>query len=240
VDDRIKPMREWPDGFINKIICGDCLEVMKKMPDKCVDLTITSPPFNLGDTHHTGNFRFSPYDDNRNERVYQLWQTEVLKEIFRLTTSSGNLIYHHKNRIKDGYQITPYQWIFNTYWIIKQELVWFNRSQNFDKRRFYPMTERLYWLAKNRKTDLVNNINHHDLFNWQAEGTGKSHKRAFPEKLVADLLSCFPYAKLIFDPFNGSGTVNAICKKMKLNFIGIEINPDYCKIAEERLAQGVL
>jgi modification methylase len=230
----------WPDDFIDKVICGDCLEVMKGIPDKSVDLTITSPPFNLGRIHHTGDFRFSPYDDNREESEYQLWQLAILNEIFRLTKSSGSLIYHHKNRIKNGYQICPYQWILQSRWIPKQELIWFNRSQNFDKIRFYPMTERLYWLVKDRKTNLINNINHHDLFEWQAEGTSKYHKRAFPKKLVIDLLVCFPAANIIFDPFLGSGTTVVACKELGRHFIGIEINPDYCKIAEERLAQGVL
>ena len=45
---------------------------------------------------------------------------------------------------------------------------------------------------------------------------------------------------IILDPFLGSGTTAEACKLLKRNFIGIEINPDYCKIAEERLAQGVL
>ena len=102
------------------------------------------------------------------------------------------------------------------------------------------MTERIYWLAKERKTKLVNNINHHDLFNWQAEGTQREFKRAFPEQAVQDILLCFPKAEIVLDPYMGSGTTAKVVKETHRNFIGIEINPDYCKIAEERLAQGVL
>jgi len=216
---------------------GDCLEVMKTIPDNSVDLVITSPPYNLGNYHHTGNNRHSPYKDNLPEREYQDNQVKILQEIFRITVSSGSLFYNHKNRIKDGYQYTPYQWLIRSEWVVKQELVWFNGSQNFDKIRFYPMTERVYWLAKSPDTKLFNTINHHDLFSWKAEGTKKEHKRSFPESMVSDILQCFPNAKTIFDPYMGSGTVGVVAKKMGLDFIGIEISPEYFAIAERRINQ---
>jgi hypothetical protein len=106
--------------------------------------------------------------------------------------------------------------------MIKQELVWFNGSQNFDKIRFYPMTERVYWLVKEPTTVLENNINHHDLFNWSAVGTGESHTRAFPEQMVNDIISCFPKAQTILDPYCGSGTVPRVSKNVGKDFIGIE------------------
>lgn len=87
---------------------------------------------------------------------------------------------------------------------------------------------------------LPNVINHHDLFNWKAEGTGKKHTRAYPEQMVADFLNCLPEAKIILDPFIGSGTTAFVAKKLGRNYIGIEISPEYCKIAEQRLAQQVL
>lgn len=231
---------KYPNDFINKIICGDCLEVMKDIPDKSVDLTITSPPFNLGRVHHTGNKRHIPYQDNLPETTYQDWQTEALNEIYRITKNAGSLFYHHKNRIKDNIQISPYEWLLKTNWIIKQELVWFNGSQNFDKIRFYPMTERIYWLSRGTKTDFYNNINAHDLFKWKAEGINKEHTRVFPIKLVSDVLRCFSKANIILDPFLGSGTTAVACKYLKRNFIGIEINPKYCEIARQRLRQEVL
>ena len=129
-----------------------------------------------------------------------------------------------KNRIKNHQQISPYEWIFKTPLIVKQELVWFNRSQNFDKIRFYPMTERIYWLAKSEKTLFRNNINHHDLFGreeWKVEGTNKEHKRAFPIKMVEDFISCFPENSIIFDPFMGSGTTGVAALKLGRDFCGV-------------------
>jgi modification methylase len=129
---------------------------MMGMPSGSVDMVLTSPPYNLGNTHHTGNKRHKAYDDNLPEEEYQEWQIKVLNECYRVLKDEGSLIYNHKNRIKKGVQITPYEWLLKTKFIIKQELVWFNGSQNFDKIRFYPMTERFYWLAKSPNTKLFN------------------------------------------------------------------------------------
>jgi len=226
------------DLGLKKIHQGDCLEILKQMPNECIDLTITSPPFNLGNSHHTGNIRHNPYFDNLPEEEYQQRQIDVLNELYRVTKSTGSLIYQHKNRIKKGQQITPYEWILKTTWIVKQELVWFNRSQNFDKIRFYPMTERVYWLAKSTDTKLVNTINHHDLFttqDWKPEGTSKQFKRAFPEKFVEDMLKCFPYATTILDPYSGSGTTCFVAEQQGRKWIAIELNPEYCKLQQPRL-----
>jgi modification methylase len=217
---------------------GDCLEVMKQLPSESVDLVLTSPPYNLGNTHHTGNKRHKAYEDNLPEKDYQEWQVKVLQESYRVLKETGSLIYNHKNRIKQGVQISPYEWLFKTDFIIKQEVVWFNGSQNFDKIRFYPMTERVYWLAKSPKTKLFNAINHHDLFgkeDWKAVGTKGQHTRAFPEKMVSDFLLCFPEAEIVLDPFMGSGTTGVSCKGLNRSFIGIEKNPEYFEIAKERI-----
>ena len=148
------------------------------------------------------------------------------------------MFYNHKNRIKKGKQISPYEWLLQTDFVIKQEIVWFNRSQNFDKCRFYPMTERVYWLAKSPKTKLYNAINHHDVFDakdWKPEGTKGKFKRAFPVKMVEDIISCFENAKTVLDPFMGSGTTAVACINTNRNYIGFEIDPDYYEAAQKRL-----
>lgn len=225
---------------LNHIYNEDCLDTMERIPDGMINLAITSPPYNLGNSHHTGNKRHNPYDDDLPEDDYMKQQIEVLERLYDKTSDDGSLIYNHKNRLKKGASITPYSWLLQTRWIVKQELVWFNRSQNFDKIRFYPMTERIYWLAKSPETKLQNNINAHDLFKWESEGTDKTHTRAFPEQLVKDMLACFPESKIIYDPYMGSGTVAKVAKEYGRNYIGSEISAEYCAVAEARLAQGVL
>lgn len=224
-----------------ELMQGDCLELMKDIPDGSVDLIITSPPYNLGNTHHTGGKRFKPYgkyNDDMKELDYQAWQVEVLNECFRILKDDGSILYNHKNRISKGIQITPYQWILKTDFIVKQEIVWQNGSQNFDKIRFYPFTERIYWLAKSPKTKLYNAINHHDVFtkaDWNSVGTKGKFKRAFPVKMVEDLLACFPNADVVLDPFMGSGTTGVACTDSNRSFIGMELDEDYFKMAEERI-----
>ena len=212
---------------LNKIYCVDVLKGLKKLPDESVDLIITSPPYNLGNSHHTGIKKHKSYEDNMKEEEYQEWQIKILDECFRILKEEGSMIYNHKNRIKNGKQISPYEWLLKTQLIIKQEIVWINRSQNFDKIRFYPFTERLYWLSKNPQTKLKNVINHYDVFNWKEwkpVGISGKHTRAFPEKMVENLLNCFPDAKIILDPFMGSGTVAYVSKKLGREYLGFEID----------------
>ena len=224
---------------------GDCLELMKELPSEAIDLIITSPPYNLGKTHHTGNNRFEgykTYEDNMPEEEYQKWQIEVLQECFRILKHDGSLFYNHKNRIRGGVQISPYEWIFLTDFTIKQEIVWFNGSQNFDKCRFYPMTERIYWLTKSSKTKMVNTINHHDVFGvkeWKPQGTKNEFKRAFPVELPQDIISCFPNANIVLDPFMGSGSTGVACVNTGRKFIGMELDPGYFEIAKNRIEEAL-
>jgi site-specific DNA-methyltransferase (adenine-specific) len=225
---------------VNKIYNLDCLVGLKQVENESIDLIITSPPYNLGNNHHTGNKKHKAYNDNLPEKDYQLWQIEVMNECFRVLKNNGSFIYQHKNRISKGIQISPYEWIYKTKFIIKQEIVWVNRSQNFDKIRFYPFTERVYWLAKNNKTKLKNTINKQDVFDWKEwkpVGTGGAHTRAFPEKLVEDFLEVFPDSKLVLDPFIGSGTVAVVCKKMGRDFLGFEKDLDFVNYANKKLSQ---
>ena len=222
----------------NKIYNEDCLDTMARMKDNFIDLTVTSPPYNLGKKHHTGNKVFNSYDkynDDLPEDVYQLKQIEMLNELYRVTKEGGSLMYNHKNRIRKGLQISPYEWLFKTNWTIKQEIVWFNGSQNFDKIRFYPMTERIYWLSKGTKTNFTNVINQHDLIKDTAEGTDKEHKRAFPLSLARKFIMCFPDSKLIYDPYMGSGTTAEASLCENKSYLGSEISKNYIKTSQNRI-----
>ena len=222
----------------NKIYNEDCLDTMARMKDNFIDLTVTSPPYNLGKKHHTGNKVFNSYDkynDDLPEDVYQLKQIEMLNELYRVTKEGGSLMYNHKNRIRKGLQISPYKWLFKTNWTIKQEIVWFNGSQNFDKIRFYPMTERIYWLSKGTKTNFTNVINQHDLIKDTAEGTDKEHKRAFPLSLARKFIMCFPDSKLIYDPYMGSGTTAEASLCENKSYLGSEISKNYIKKSQNRI-----
>jgi len=214
------------------------MELMAHLSNDSVCLTVTSPPYNLGEKHHTGNKVFKAYNtyiDNLPEDQYQSNQIDFLNELYRATKQGGSVMYNHKNRIRNGKQISPYEWLLKTEWTIKQEIVWFNGSQNFDKCRFYPMTERIYWLSKGIHTDFYNVINQHDLIKDLAEGTNKEHKRAFPLSLAERLIMCFPESNLIFDPYLGSGTTAIAAHNLNKSFIGCEIDLNYYELAVKRI-----
>lgn len=77
---------KYPDDYINKVICGDCLEIMKEMPDGCVDLVVTSPP----------------YDDLRNYEGYSFDFEGIAKELFRLQKEGGVLVWVVGDSTKKG------------------------------------------------------------------------------------------------------------------------------------------
>ena len=233
----IKPY--YQDEWVT-IYHGDCREILPELPDESIDLGITSPPFNLGNTHHTGNKHHKAYEDDLPESYYQANQIVILDRLYAVIRDDGSLWYQHKNRIKDGLSITPYRWILNSAWLVKQEIIWRNGSQNFDKIRFYPMTERLYWLAKRSDTKLINTINKHDDWHIEPVGSGGEHTRAFPGEMVNNILMCFPDAINIIDPFLGSGTTAYCAKKLNRKCIGIEIEEKYCEIAAKRCSQSVM
>jgi len=209
------------------LYCGDNMEILPLITDE-IDLCLTSPPYNIGNNHHTGNKKTQAYDDDIEENIYQQIQFILLKNLYDKITKNGSVIYNHKNRIKNKEQITPYMWILQTKWKVKQELVWFNGSQNFDKCRFYPVTEKIFWLSKSPETLFTNNINHNELFNWQPEGTDNRHTRAFPIKMATDLLKCFPVNIKVFDPYSGRGTVGLACEKLGIEYFdGSELDKEY-------------
>ena len=174
------------------------------------------------------------------EELYEQWQIEILNECYRVLKPDGSLWYNHKNRIKNGCQIEPYRWLYKTPFVIKQEIIWQNGSQNFDKIRFYPMTERVYWLTKSPKTKMFNAINHHDIFSraeWKPVMTKGGFKRAYPETMVEDLLRCFENADVVLDPFSGSGTTCVVAKRMNRQYIGFEISSSAYELSLQRLTE---
>ena len=226
-------MIEW-----NNIYNGDCNQLIKKINDEIIDLTITSPPYNLGEKHHTHSKTFIAYDeyiDSMPENDYQINQINILNEIYRITKNNGSLFYNHKNRIKNGLSISPYQWLFKTNWNIKQELIWQNGTPNFDKCRFYPQTERIFWLSKSNETNFNNNLNLSDIFKDAPVGSNEKHKRSFPVKLIQKIINCFDKCEIVFDPYSGSGTTAIASIRENKKYIGFEISKNYYELSIKRI-----
>jgi len=217
----------WPSDFINKIICGDCLEVMKEMPDKCVDLILTDPPYNVQKD-------YGEYKDNLKKKEYLLLIEKITKELQRISGNKMVIVLGSKSDILRGWwnNIPDAKLI-----IVKMGATSNNKIKNLGLQYHAVLTT-----IKSNKwmPDLWEDIR------WPGEGyffnePRYGHPAMTPLKLAKRCIILFSHEKsIIFDPFMGSGTVARASKDLKSNFIGIEINPGYCKIAEERLAQGVL
>lgn len=224
------------------IYCGDCLEIMDFWTieqKEFVDLVITSPPYNLGNDHHTADKKINPYNDNMPEKDYQDWQVNVLQNLGGILTNRGHIFYNHKVRIKKGISIHPLTWISRTDFVLKQELIWIQGTPNMDACRFFPFTERIYWLTKYDSTE-INNKRYKDYFQWSPVGITGKHDRQFPIELPKTFIDVCPNVNMILDPYMGGGTTLIAAKELGKNSIGIEKNIQYCELAKKRLQNTIV
>ncbi len=222
---------------------GDCLEVMDKLIKEGVkvDLIVTSPPYNIKD-FHANQLRYSNYEgNNMNEETYQNWQIEVLNKCFDLLDDGGSVMYNHKVRIKKGQMIHPLEWLFKTKFTLKQEITWWQKKgANVDKCRFFPFSERIYWLTKTPKTKMVNVEKLQDVIEFVPTHKRKDigHPAVMPFEVAEKLIKPFEEAKVVLDIFLGAGSTGIACKKLGKDFIGIELEENYLNIAKERINNG--
>lgn len=216
---------KWPDDFINKIISGDCLEIMKEMPDKSIDLIITDPPWNVKKD-------YGIYKDSLSEGEYKNFIFQ-LKELWQKKANGKVAIILGSEILKTWWDIFPKAKII----IIKLGAIVLTRKNNFHLQWKAVLTT---CMSNKFQTDLWEDIR------WPGEGyffnePRYGHPAMTPLKLTKRLIRLFSKeGDIVYDPFMGVGTTARAAKDLKCNFIGTEINPDYCRIAEERLAQGVL
>jgi len=239
----------YPDDFIDKIICGDSLEVMRQIPDESIDLVVTSPPYNLKNS--TGNGMkdgrggkwsnaslikgYSHHHDCMPHDEYSKWQKECLKEMFRIIKNDGAIMYNHKWRVQGGI-LQDRQDIVNGF-PVRQIIIWRRKGGiNFNAGYFLPTYEVIYLIPK-PKFKLVKKANAHgDVWEFTQE-MKNNHPAPFPVALIERCVSS-TNAKIILDPFVGSGTTAVVAKGLDRHFIGIDISPEYCKMSKERLKRN--
>lgn len=236
----------YPEDFINQIIQGDCLEVMKNIPDESIDITFTSPPYNLRNSTGNGmkNGRggkwghalllkgYDNYTDNLPYPIYVEWQRKCLTEMLRITKPTGAIFYNHKWRIQKGILQDRQEIICG--FPVRQIIIW-KRSGgiNFNPGYFLPTYEVIYLIAKskfklNPKSNAYGDV-------WEiTQEFNNPHPAPFPMGLAERVILSCP-GELVFDPFSGSGTTCLVAKNLNKKFIGIEISEKYCKLSRERI-----
>ena len=240
---------KYPDDFINKIICGDCIKVMKQIPDKAIDLVVTSPPYNLKNS--TGNGMkdgrggkwsnaallkgYTNHDDCMPHDEYVKWQRKCLKEMFRVISDEGAIFYNHKWRVQNGL-LQDRQDIVSGF-PVRQIIIWKRKGGiNFNRGYFLPTYEVIYLIAK-KGFKLAPKANAHgDVWEF-GQDLKNPHPAPFPLALIERIISS-TMAEIILDPFMGSGTTALAAKNLGRKYVGIDISPEYCKMAEERVKKG--
>jgi modification methylase len=232
--------------YINKIIQGDTLTILKTLPDETVDVSVTSPPYNKGENKKgwlVKNVKYSGVTDKLPEDLYQKNQIEVLNEIFRITKSGGSFFYNHKIRWEKGVILHPMDWLRKTKWTVRQEIIWDRMiAANIRGWRFWQVEERIYWLYKPKGKKLIGEElkPKHALLTsiWRFPPEQKNpHPAPFPLALpIRVIYSIMNENKgIIVDPYCGSGTTLVAAKILGYNYIGIDISKRYVKFAEDRL-----
>jgi site-specific DNA-methyltransferase (adenine-specific) len=240
---------EFPVDFINKIICGDSLTVMRQMPDDCLDLVITSPPYNLKNS--TGNGMkdgrggkwagaalvngYSHYNDNIPHAEYSDWQYNCLKEMFRLIKNNGAIFYNHKWRVQDGLLQDRRDIVRDL--PVRQIIIWRRKGGiNFNPGYFLPTYEVIYLITK-PEFKLAPKANAFgDVWEFTQE-MNNEHPAPFPVTLIDRIISSTT-AKIILDPFSGSGTTAIVALGLRREYIGIELSPEYCEKSEMRIERN--
>lgn len=211
--------RKYPEDFINKIICGDCLEVMKEMPDKCVDLIVTDPPYPKEFSHVWKRLAVGGSHVLKNGgfliTLFGHYQLPLVMESFKETGLDFFWMFivpNHQQPIMHG---------FKSKCSFKPGLI-FRKGNGLPNRIFI------------------------DNFALRTSTSSWKQAKAYhhwgqAESIFYEPIDAFSIEQdVILDPFCGGASIPRMVKDMYRNFIGLEINPGYCKIAEERLAQGVL
>jgi modification methylase len=244
----------------NRVIEGDCLCELRKLPSESVDLVFADPPYNLqlaGDLLRPNNTRVDGVDDDWDRfssfEEYDRFSRAWLGECRRVLKRDGAIwvigAYHNIFRLGTALQDLGF-WIQN-------DVIWrkTNPMPNFRGKRFTNAHETLIWAARDAKSRVTFNYDamkagNDDLqmrSDWLfpicsgperlKDGAGrKAHPTQKPEALLHRiLLATTNPGDLVLDPFFGTGTTGAVAKRLGRRWIGIERDSDYARAARARI-----
>ena len=253
---------------LDTIICGDNVEVMATFPDACIDLVVTSPPY-----------------DNLRTYGGHSWDFEgVANQLWRVIKPGGVVVWVVADATIDGSETgTSFRQALRFMEIgfrLHDTMIY--RKQGFmplTHNRYEQCWEYMFVLAKGKpkawnpimvkcdtfgtkrlmaaakqnepefaarrrfeRVEVNERRQHENVFGYSVGKNDKTaHNAPFPEALARDhILSWSNEGDIVLDPFSGSGTTAKMAKHNGRRYIGIEVNPDYVAIAEKRLRQEVL
>lgn len=202
---------------LNKVHNGDSFELIKQMDDNSVDITITDPPYGM---NFQSNYRKEKHKVIEGDDKFPV---EFLKEIFRVTRKAVYVFCRWDNIRDLPKPKSVIAWVKNNWSMgdLKHE-----HGRQWEAICFYPMEEHEF---KKRISDVIT-----------ADRTGNNlHPTEKPVDLIRELIKCNE-GDIVFDPFMGAGTTVVACNQLNKQYIGIEIDKEYCDIANNRLCQKPL
>jgi modification methylase len=247
---------------LNQILAGDCIASMYELPRESVDLIFADPPYNLqlrGELHRPDNSLVDAVDDEWDRfgsfESYDVFSRAWLKAAHRLLKPNGAIwvigSYHNIFRVGTAMQDAGY-WVLN-------DVVWrkSNPMPNFRGKRLTNAHETLIWASKSEGSKYTFNYEALKSLNegvqmrsdWvlpictgherlKDENGDKAHPTQKPEALLHRILVATTNpGDVVLDPFFGTGTTGAVAKMLGRNFIGIEREESYRKVAAARLAR---
>ncbi|MFH2050928.1 MAG: site-specific DNA-methyltransferase [bacterium] len=247
---------------LDTIYLGDCLTLLRDLPDGSVDLVVSSPPYNLG-KEYEAKVALEQYLDG---------QTAVLAECVRVLKDSGSLFWQ-VGAFADSGMLVPLDIRFfpileSLGMIPRNRIVWVRQHGLHARNKFSCRHETILWFTKSndyffdldairvpqkyqnkkawrgeKKGQLTcnpNGKNPGDI--WVFRNVKHNHEEQtvhpcqFPEDLIARIvLSSTPEGGTVFDPFMGVGTAAVVARDHGRHFMGAEIDPKYHDIAMRRL-----
>jgi len=219
-----------------EIFNADCLEKMKEIPDKSVDLVLTDPPYGVnyeGGHFHSGDVNIVRKREklaNDTTNVYP----ELFKEAYRLLKdgSGGAYIFYADSFSHYVYPPNP----FKKY----QMMIWGKSNARYASMmaRYKHNFEPFLWLQK-PPTKWRGKSTETSLWWMKANATNFFHPTEKPLGVIKRMLiNSSDKEDIVLDPFMGSGTTGVACKELGRSFIGIEIDPKYFEIAKNRITQA--
>ena len=239
--------------FVNKIICASS-ENMKEIPDNSVHLMITSPPYNVG----------KEYDQDLSLDEYLVILKNVFKEVKRVLVTGGRVCINIANLGRKPY-IPLHAHIISIMaelgFLMRGEIIWDKSSsagtstawgswQSAKNPTLRDLHEYIlifskdnYSREKSNKKDTITRDEFIKLtksvWNFKAASARKiGHPAPFPEELPRRLIELYSFeGDIILDPFIGSGQTAIAAIKTKRNYVGYDIDKNYCELAEKRIKE---
>ena len=254
VDESKTEIKKNNKSEIKNLIFNKTSENMDDLVDNCVSLTVTSPPYNVGKLS----------DSNLEDGEYWKLIEKCFGEVYRVTESGGRLVINVANLGRKPY--IPFSNMFteimlNLGFIMRGEIIWQKSkgaNANFAWGSWLSASNPVirdiheYCLVfskdgmskgiKGKSTLEKEEFMDSTLSIWNinpARAKKIGHPAPFPEELVKRFINLYSYEKdLILDPFIGSGTTAIAAKNLNRNYIGYEINENYCDLANKRISNS--